>query len=395
MTDSSVDSTAARGWSASHWTGRSLTRAETRHGGFFSGGNRARRLVFPAIFLVYLLTTVSGISKWSSGAAAVVGYVVLGLFCVCYLASLPARWTGNDRLFWILYAATVVCTAIELPIAHERASVMCIYIAIVGIATGRVWAIPAAVALAAVTLFLPPAIPSWHAGLDTSSAFTLVLVSLAMWAFFDVIRTNRALDEARAEVASLAAEGERNRIARDLHDLLGHSLTTITVKSALASRLAEQDPPRAATEIAEIEKLARAALTDVRAAVSNYRTVTLATELATAQEVLRAAGIAARVLSPTDVVNADLQELFGWVVREGTTNVVRHSRASQCEITLAPRTIAIFDDGLAIADAGMSITDSVGGTGLRGLQERVAAAGGAVEAGRAAGGGWRLAVSVP
>jgi two-component system sensor histidine kinase DesK len=351
-------------------------------------GMGKRRLVFPAIFLVYLLAPVGGVADHSNGAWAVVGYAGLVVFSVCYLASLPAAWTGNNRRFWQLYAALVGLTAMELFLAHETAFVMCIYIAIMSIAYGARWALPAAAAYIALALFLPPAIGSWNAEFDPTTGISIALVSLAMWAFFGIIRTNHALDDAQAQVATLAAEGERNRIARDLHDLLGHSLTTITVKAALAKRLAEQDPARAAIEIGEVEELARRSLADVRAAVSNYRIVTLATELATAHEVLRAAGVDARVLSPTDVVDADLQELFGWVVREGTTNVVRHAHATRCTITLGPRSIEIADDGVG----GLG---NRAGNGVAGLRERVDAVGGAVEAGAVLGGGWRIAVSVP
>jgi two-component system, NarL family, sensor histidine kinase DesK len=357
-----------------------------------------RRLLFPAIFLVYLLATVSGINHHSHGVWAVVGYVALVLFSLCYLASLPARWNGNDQQFWFLYWAMIALTVIEVPLAHEGAFVMLIYIAILGMATGARWALPVAGVFALLSLVLPPLITPWHAGVDTTTAASLALVSLAMWSFFGIIHTNHALEEARAEVAVLAAEGERNRIARDLHDLLGHSLTTITVKAGLAKRLAEQDPARAAIEIGEVEELARRSLTDVRAAVSNYRMVTLATELATAQEVLRATGIDAQVLSPTEVVDADLQGLFGWVVREGTINVVRHSRATKCTITLAPRSIEITDNGSGRAIAnGTSGSDGADatGTGIRGLRERLESVGGTLDTGVAPGGGWRIAAAVP
>jgi two-component system, NarL family, sensor histidine kinase DesK len=347
-----------------------------------------RRLIFPAIFLVYLLQTASGVNKHSHGAWAVVGYGVLVVFAGCYLSSLPAVWTGKSRRFWFLYGALVGLTGVELVLAHEDAFVMCIYIAILGIASGARWALPAAGAFTLVALFLPPIVGSWHADFEPYNAASLALVSLAMWAFFGIIRTNHELNEARAQVATLAAEGERNRIARDLHDLLGHSLTTITVKAGLARRLADHDPARAAVEIGEVEELARRSLADVRAAVSNYRVVTLTNELATAQEVLRATGIDARVLTPTDVVDPELQELFGWVVREGTTNVVRHSRATRCTITLGARSIEIRDDGPG-APVGPT------GNGITGLRERVAAVGGTVEAGNAPGGGWRVAVEVP
>ena len=158
-----------------------------------------------------------------------------------------------------------------------------------------------------------------------------------MFGFFGVIRGNRALSQARSEVARLAAENERNRIARDLHDLLGHSLTTITVKAGLARRLSRSDPERAAIEIAEVEVLSRQALADVRAAVTSYREVTLAGELATGRELLRAAGIEADLprRRPTSSP-PPYQELFGWVVREGLTNVVRHARATACTVALGP-----------------------------------------------------------
>jgi two-component system sensor histidine kinase DesK len=360
---------------------------------FLAGRNRwatsRRRLIFPAIFLFYLASTVAGVSKHSDGTWAVIGYVVVGLFCVVYLAAFPAVWTGNNRRFWWLYSALVALTSVEIVLAHEAAFVMFIYVAVLGIAYGEAWALPAAAALTAIALFLPPAIHSWHATFDSATAASLALVSLAMWAFFGIIRTNHALEEARAQVATLAAEGERNRIARDLHDLLGHSLTTITVKAGLAKRLSEHDPVRAAVEIGEVEELARRALTDVRAAVSNYRVVTLATELATAQEVLRATGIEAQVLTPTDTVDSDLQGLFGWVVREATTNVVRHAHAKRCTVTLGARSIEIIDDGFGGVDGWSS------GNGLNGLRERLDSVGGTVEAGAVRGGGWRIAVNVP
>jgi two-component system sensor histidine kinase DesK len=178
-----------------------------------------------------------------------------------------------------------------------------------------------------------------------------------------------ALTAARAEVARLAAENERSRIARDLHDLLGQSLTTITVKAGLARRLAERgETERAFNEISEVEQLSRRTLGDVRAAVSAHRDVTLAGELATAREVLRAAGIISEL--PGSVAETDplLSDLFGWVVREGVTNAVRHSRAEHVRITLGRNFVEIFDDGRGGVPGA--------GNGISGLRERTEAAGG-------------------
>jgi two-component system, NarL family, sensor histidine kinase DesK len=214
----------------------------------------------------------------------------------------------------------------------------------------------------------------------------IVIVGIISFAVLRVQRSNRALSEAHAEIARLSAENERSRIARDLYDLLGHSLTTITMKAGLARRLGETDPARAIEEIAEVEELSRRALSEVRGAVSNYREVTLTGELARARELLRASDIEAVFPTATDVVDGDLQELFGWVVREGVTNVVRHARATACTVTLSPTAVEISDNGVG------GPTGS--GSGLTGLKERVTAAGATLHAGPAEPRGWRLRVEV-
>ncbi len=347
-----------------------------------------RRLVFPGIWLIYLGQTAAGVSKHSTGWGAAVGYAIILAFCWCYLQSLPAAWADRRRLFWTWYAAMMALCAIETLFAHEDAFVMCVYIAVVsvGFLGRRAWFVLGA--LTVIATVMPRLVPEWHAKLQTVNALTIPLVGLAMWGFFGVIRTNQALADARSEVARLAAENERSRIARDLHDLLGHSLTTITVKAGLARRLAQRhDNERAAIEIAEVEELSRRSLADVRAAVAGHRDVTLAGELATAREVLRASGIVAELPGSVDIVDPSLSELFGWVAREGVTNVVRHARAAHCTIKVDRNWIEILDDGRGgIAGAG---------NGLTGLRERVEAAGGIVQIGGSSFGGWRLRVDVP
>jgi two-component system sensor histidine kinase DesK len=324
-----------------------------------------RRWVFPSIWLVYLLQTVGGVGRHSSGAAAAAGYAIVVAFAACYVFALPRGWDGRGlRQFWALYAVAVALTVAECFFAHEDAFVLCVFIAVLTVASRARWAPAATVAMAVVTTFGPRVIPGWSGRPDWQSGLSLLLVSLAMFGFFHIIRANRELAVARAEVARLAAENERSRIARDLHDLLGHSLTTITVKAGLARRLAEHgDAQRAFAEIAEVEKLSRRTLDDVRAAVSAHRDVTLTGELATAREVLRAARIVSEL--PASVAEADpaLSELFGWVVRESVTNVVRHSRAGRVRITLGARFIEVVDDGV-----GGPVHP---GNGLTGLRERV------------------------
>jgi two-component system sensor histidine kinase DesK len=349
-----------------------------------------RRVVFPGIFLVYLLQVVGATADDSKGAAAAAGYAIVAAFCACYLFILPASWRPAPGPFWALYAALVVLWAAELPFARADAFVMCVFIVVVTVARLGGRSVPVVVTFTLMALLVPVAVPSWHDGIKTAinngTAISIPMVGLAMFGFFQVVRGNRALAEARSELARLAAENERARIARDLHDLLGHSLTTITVKAALAHRLGPSDPARALQEIGEVEALARRSLADVRAAVANYREVTLAGELASGKELLRAAGVAADLPTAVEVVDARHQELFGWVLREGLTNVVRHAHASTCAVRLSPSSVEIVDDGVG----GSPLANG----GLAGLRQRASAVGALVDAGPVQPRGWRLRVSI-
>ncbi len=350
-------------------------------------GGGWRRYFFPAFWLVYLGQAVNGVSRHAHGGGVVAGVVIVVAFAACYLIALPMGWGGSSQAFWYLYVAGFALTVAEAPFAHQDALVFCVYLAVLTVAAQRRWTPIMVGALTLASGLAPVVVPSWGGGFDGGAALTVFLVSFAMFGFFKIVQSNIALAAARAEVARLAAENERSRIARDLHDLLGHSLTTITVKAGLARRLAERgDAERSKTEITEVEQLSRRTLGDVRAAVAGHRDVTLAGELATSRQVLRAAGIIAELPGSVDVVEPSLSELFGWVVREGVTNVVRHARADHCRIGLGRDWIEIVDDGTgAMAGAG---------NGIGGLRERLEAAGGTLTA---SGGfsGFRLRAAVP
>jgi len=351
-----------------------------------------RRLVLLAFPLTYLIYVVGSVRQNSHGAAAVAGYAVLAAFAACWLAvPLVSPPAASGRRFWAWYAVLVVLAVSELPFARAAGFVLCVFITIATVARLGARSAPIVAALALAALLVPVAIGSWHdnlaAAFDTVTPVAIPVVALTVFAVMQVLRGNQALAEARAELARLAAENERIRIARDLHDLLGHSLTTITVKAGLARRLGSADPARAVDQITEVEELSRRALADVRAAVSGYRDVTLVSELARGRELLRAAGIAADLPTAADVVDPANQELFGWAVREGLTNVIRHSRARSCAVRLSPSSMEITDDGIGAA--------APAGNGLRGLRERVAAAGGTVDAGPLQPRGWQLRVCMP
>ncbi|MEV6524685.1 histidine kinase [Longispora sp. NPDC051575] len=213
-----------------------------------------------------------------------------------------------------------------------------------------------------------------------------------------LMTVNRELHTARHELAAMAVSEERARVARDLHDVLGHSLTTITVKAGLARRILESDPTgvdRAVAEIADLERLSRQALTEVRATVSGYRKASLAAELAGANVALAAADIVADLPQAVDDVPPELQESFAYVVREGVTNVLRHSGATRCGIRLGASWVEVRDDGPAeAATDGTARPTALPGNGLTGLRERLAAVGGTLDAGPLAGGGFMIRASV-
>ncbi|MFD2473682.1 sensor histidine kinase [Amycolatopsis silviterrae] len=219
---------------------------------------------------------------------------------------------------------------------------------------------------------------------------TVASVTSAMFFMANLVRVIRRLELANQEIATLAVAGERERVARDLHDLLGHSLTTITVKSGLARRVLESsgDIDQAVREIREVEGLTRSALSDVRATVSEYREVSLSAEIAGARAALRAAEIDADLPHAVDNVRGELQSTFGYVLREAITNVLRHSGAKAVKVRLGR-------DWLEVEDNGRGAGDVARGNGLRGLSERLAAVGGTLATRPRPGGGWVVRAEVP
>jgi two-component system sensor histidine kinase DesK len=344
-------------------------------------------LIFPALALVH---------AHISATHRVLALAGAGTFVVIYCAVVAkpervARTPGALAVSVLLIALAVALTTLD---RDEWASLF-IYAAAAGalVLPARAAAVHvlAATALAAGLTAAEGAGSSVVLSVAVGSAGIGYLVI----AVGQLRARNFELARARTELAELAVATERERFARDLHDLLGHSLSVISLKAQLARRLLASAPAEAGTHIADLEQVAREALTEVREAVSGYRQPTLEAALAAARLALEAASIDAHI----DIAPAELapqtEGVLAWAVREGTTNVIRHSGSRNCWIHLgcgeSVAALEILDDGHRAGDGGAA----AGGTGLRGLRERAAALAGAVESGARAEGGYRLAVVLP
>ena len=274
-------------------------------------------------------------------------------------------------------------------------------------------------AACALTGILVATLNHYAFGTAVSAVVIPPLTGLIAYSATARMETLESLRRTRAELARAAAAEERLRIARDLHDLLGHSLSLITLKAELAGRLVPADPDRAAREISELESVARQSLSDVRSAVAGFRQPDLAGELVAARQLLDAAGITSQITSAdTSGMRQDVDAALAWAVREGATNVVRHSRATHVAIRVsraaAAAVVEISDNGPAAlngaAPAGPALVPATAGpdgraairtrpvfagSGLAGLAERVRSLGGELAAGSLEPHGFLLRVVVP
>jgi two-component system sensor histidine kinase DesK len=230
---------------------------------------------------------------------------------------------------------------------------------------------------------------------DLTPAFSIpafvisILVGGSNIHFCEMRRKDRALIRAHQAAEHLATIVERERIARDLHDLLGHTLSTIVLKAELAAKVADRDLARALQEIRDVERISRNALTEVRQAVYSYRGERLEQELTTARAALEAAGVALTVDMPSVTLTSDQERALALALREAVTNVIRHARAGSCRVTLAQEPgrvrLQVEDDGVGGGDAE--------GAGLSGMRARLAALGGTLD--RDSRRGTRLTLMLP
>jgi two-component system, NarL family, sensor histidine kinase DesK len=337
------------------------------------------------VFLVFPLGDL--LSGRLSPGSEMVAAAGLAAFAALYL-----------RLFWILPSiaterrgegsgllAAIAGLAVALSIAFGDEWLGLIVYLSVALAL----ALPARFALAGIAAVAAFAVAVTG---ELDVAVQVVAFGVILGAGRRLMELVRELEAARGQVAELAASEERLRLSRDMHDLLGHNLSVIALKSQLARKLLRRDPTAAESEVLDIESVARSSLQEARAAVRGLRSASLDSELDRAKETLEGAGIVANVHS-AGPMPARVETLLGFAAREGVTNVIRHSGARRCRITVRRTAevaeLEVRDDGTGAPNQGDK------GTGLRGLSERMAEAGGTLQAGPAEGGGFRLVARVP
>ncbi|MET9989794.1 histidine kinase [Streptomyces mutabilis] len=248
---------------------------------------------------------------------------------------------------------------------------------------------------------------SFPLGLGAAGALAvaaLVLVAGGFLAFTSVfsvwlLDAVYTLDEAKETRARLAVAEERLRFGRDLHDVMGRNLAVIALKSELAVQLSRRGRPEAVEQMIEVQRIAQESQREVRDVVRGYREAALEVELTGARGVLSAAGIDSEVTGGTDGLPAEVQSALGWVVREATTNVLRHGDAQKCAVAVRIAegrvVLTVENDGVPEVTGSADAVGAGGGSGLAGLRERLAAVDGTLEAGSVGKGVFRLTAEVP
>ena len=355
------------------------------------------RLFWWAIWLVFLANPIGDIVAGRYiGGWAVAAWLSLGIFAGLYLATgrnAFRRYADAERAgrLWP-YASLVAFTLLSAPVFGPSWAELTIYL---GVATGATLGVAVAVPILGLLAIYDLGWAATGASSLGSAGFT-AFMTVALGASMMLIRQCAVLivdlREARADLARLAVDAERLRFARDLHDGLGHSLSVIALQAQVARRLMTSDPAAASAALVEVERVSHESLAGLRETVTGYRQPRLADELAGAQDVLAAAGISLEIVRPDDPLPESSDGLLAWAVREGVTNVLRHSRAHACRIVIEQ------DSGtyrLELSDDGDGGTSASAGSGLAGLGERMSMAGGDVAAGPEPGGGFRLSVRLP
>lgn len=333
-------------------------------------------------------------------------------FCVLYVATIRSAFSERWRRTPVPYRLLWALVALLLALAIGYGGNFMLLFVLVSLCAGSVSRSRRFLGLTLALLSASAGVVSGahHDGFwsTASLAYGTFLSGFVVSVIIMLFQAVAQLKATRQELARNAVAEERLRFSRDLHDLLGHTLSVVVVKAEAARRIAGRDLDAALTQVGDIEAVGRQALTEIREAVTGYREGSLATELDRARSALAASDIEVVLHESGPPLPPQTEALLGWVVREGVTNVVRHSGASQARIELhaaeGQARLTISDNGCGPAAAPAARSSAGGtatlqpprtGTGLRGLTERLASAGGSLTTGPGPAGGFRVTAVLP
>lgn len=334
--------------------------------------------VMAVIWLVFLIYPLMGLLRSRADAGWVLtGWVALVAFVVIYVGGFLNGMSGTGGglvtrprpIQWCAFAALIVCAALTIPAVGGNALSFVPFImsfASYGLTRLAHWStLAGGVGVTAAVVFLVPG------GLTYLSVLAIVV----LLGVVNTVSTTLIIRSAEAERLGLelATSEGREAVARDVHDLIGHSLTVVRMKAQLARRLIDSDPERAKAELADIEALTAEAISGVRETVAGVRSATLADELGSCRDALRDAGVTLRLEGEVAVLSPAQSLTASWILREATTNVLRHADAGTVVVRVGPGRFAVIDDG-----AGMPAAQVRDGNGMRGMRERAAMGGAAL-----------------
>jgi two-component system, NarL family, sensor histidine kinase DesK len=347
-------------------------------------------LIWLPYYLFFLLAPVfdhAPLARWVETGVATVFFLIF--YFGMFWAKKPTPWfhMAGLVLLGLIFAPSnpgascffIYSTAFAPFIAQTEMSALRVMLSIVGLSALETW-------LSTLSWWPFPRMAWWT--LIYSGGFALI-IGIGNIFFAQRNRTNYKLRMAQDEIEHLAKVAERERIARDMHDVLGHTLSVIILKSELAGKLIDKEPERAKNEIHDVEQTSRKALAEVRNTIRGYRVQSLCEELKQAKATLETAGVTVKAETEQVKLTPAQESIAALIVREAVTNVVRHAAAQTCLLRLSSLKdrclIEIQDDGTG--------SNGAEGNGLRGMRERIVALGGTLE--RVSGKGTKLTIQFP
>lgn len=346
--------------------------------------------IMAAIWLVFLAYPVLALLASDAEQGWIItGWIALSAFVVIYVAGFVNGMSfGGGGLVappkpiqWAVFVALIVCAGLTIPATGGSALSFVPFImsfASYGLTRTAHWStIAASITVTAAVVFLTP----------RGGAYLTVLAIVVMLAVVNTVSTTLIIRSAEAESLGLelATSEGREAVARDVHDLVGHSLTVVSLKAQLVRRLIDSDPKRAKAELADIEALTAEAISGVRATVAGVRSAALVEQLESCRTALRSAEVALHVEGEPTALSPAQSLTASWILREATTNVLRHADARAVTVTIAPGSFIVTDDG-----RGFSGSE---GNGVRGMRERATTGGAGLEVAAVESGGTRVAVT--